>query len=140
MLVLLNISTLCSDCATSFTTCCLALVVVHGIPASSSATCTVVIVVRGFAFLSIRYSCCWLMRKGIIQSLFLCAVGMLGMPRAVQKSSANWPERYPCLVMGANSPVFTFSLPLSVAGSPSAFLSLQTNVFVGVDISGVLRV
>ena len=62
-----------------------------------------------------------------MRSLFLWVCGIFGIPKAVQKSSANWPQRYPWRVSGADSPVFTFSFPLSEP--PSVCFNLHTKVF-----------
>jgi hypothetical protein len=43
------------------------------------------------------------MRRGITCSVFLGEVGVLGILRASQKSSASQPVRYPCLVRGVDS-------------------------------------
>lgn len=117
MRLLLNNKILCNASETSLTTCICALFVDQGIPARTYATLNSVMLMGSVLFLFTRYSCwsSFLVIKGITFNLFLADVGVSGMPRAVQKSSANRPERYPCLVSGVDSDpiVEILVLPLS---------------------------
>ena len=123
--LLLRMRTLWRVCDTLLTTCCHALVVVHGIPPSVE-TCTYVIVMKRWTLRSTKYSACsrfWsLVRKGMTRSVLRRDCGMLGMSRAYQKSSVKWHVRYPCLIIGAHS-IFLlicglmFSFPLFVGNA-----------------------
>lgn len=114
-------------------------------PARSSAIYTWVIAPGGCDFISARYSAglCGVsfVRKGITRSVLRVDVGRAGMPNAVQKSSARRPDRYPCLVIGADSWSFTFDLFLSGGASgvrrTSSYVGFDRQMNVGVgDFSG----
>ena len=58
--------------------------------------------------------CAWFFEmKGITLSFFFCAVGVPGICRTSQKSSASRPERYPCRVSGVDSTTLDFPFTLS---------------------------
>lgn len=116
--LLLKMRILCSTCETLFTTCCLALVVVHGMPTSNSAIWTCAIALWGWTLLLTKYSawsdCRSLVRKGITLCILGLDWGVLGIPKVDQKSSANLPVQYPCLVIGVDFVCMTLLLPLFV--------------------------
>lgn len=67
--------------------------------------CTNAIVVNDWELLCTKDSACscTLVRKGMTHSVFMLECGVLGMPRAVQKSSARQPVQYLCRMMGVDS-------------------------------------
>ena len=78
--------------------------------------------------LSTRYSVYdWFLEmKGITLSFFLGVVGVPGICKTSQKSSARRPERYPCRVSGAESVSLVF--PFSLAEDWLSGFRLQINV------------
>lgn len=87
--------------------------------------CTCVIAFEAAVLVLTRYSSgssLWaLVIIGITQSVFLIEVGVCGVARATQKSSANLPDLYPCLVIGAESRVRLTCFPLPF--SPPALVA-----------------